>query len=279
LQSEEYSRALGSALKEIKNLCPDLQASVLFDKEGTIIASDGGSSQDVYEMSVESAESLLGKSETIGGLDSLIINAQKGKLHISSVNNMYLTLVATKNADASCLQMVSRVLVPTVIKLLDNMTTIPLSAEPSQPQSFASRPQKGLLSEEREEEMSEGSVEEQPEKPEDLTSTPLQKSPSDPREPSNQLIVDTLGGLLVRGDTVQIDADILQEWSDYYDGAEIVYVEIESFSGNSAVCKVKPIRDSKVEGKRIVRIPERACQDLAVKKGEIVKVKPSMEQE
>jgi hypothetical protein len=91
--------------------------------------------------------------------------------------------------------------------------------------------------------------------------------------------VDTLSGLLVRGDTVQIDPEILKEWSDHYDGAEIIHVEIESFNGNSAVCKVKPIKDSKIEGKRIIRIPERACQDLAVKKGEIVKVKPYMEEE
>jgi hypothetical protein len=91
--------------------------------------------------------------------------------------------------------------------------------------------------------------------------------------------VDTLSGLLVRGDTVQIDTEILNEWSDYYDGAEINQVEIKSFNGNSLVCKVKPIKDSKIEGKGIIRIPERACQDLDVKKGEMVKVKPLMEEE
>jgi hypothetical protein len=98
-------------------------------------------------------------------------------------------------------------------------------------------------------------------------------------EPSNQLIVDTLGGLLVRGDTVQIDMEILNQWSEYYDGAQINEVEIASFNGNSTVCKVKPIKDSKMEGKGIIRIPERACQDLDVKKGELVKVKPLLEEE
>ena len=38
-------------------------------------------------------------------------------------------------------------------------------------------------------------------------------------------------------------------------------------------------KDSKMEGKGIIRIPERACQDLDVKKGELVKVKPLLEEE
>jgi predicted regulator of Ras-like GTPase activity (Roadblock/LC7/MglB family) len=292
MQNEAYSTALRNALTEIKNICPDVQASFLFDKEGTIIAGDTESPEVPFEKTVNAMETLLDKTETIGGLDSLVINAQKGKVQISCVNDMYLAMVTTKNIDMTYLQTVSRVLIPTVIKLLDNITTAPTPIElPPSRSSFAQlskRVEQEEINEEEvertrddttDEEMGEETLEEEIEKPERPALSSMRASPQDLREPSNQLVVDTLSGLLVRGDTVQIDAEILNEWSDYYDGAEVNQVEIESFNGNSVVCKVKPIKDSKIEGKGIIRIPERACQDLDVKKGEMVKVKPLMEEE
>jgi predicted regulator of Ras-like GTPase activity (Roadblock/LC7/MglB family) len=292
MQNEAYSTVLRNALTEIKNICPDVQASFLFDKEGTIIAGDTESPEVPFEKTVNTMETLLDKAETIGGLDSLVINAQKGKVHVSCVNDMYLAMVTDKNIDMTYLQTVSRVLIPTVIKLLDNIITIPAPIElpPSRP-SFAQLSrrveQEEINAEEVEkakddttdEEMAEETLEEEIEKPGRLSLSSTRAPPQELREPSNQLVVDTLSGLLVRGDTVQIDAEILNEWSDYYDGAQVNQVEIESFNGNSVVCKVKPIKDSKIEGKGIIRIPERACQELDVKKGEMVKVKPLMEEE
>jgi hypothetical protein len=167
-----------------------------------------------------------------------------------------------------------------VIKLLDNIAPAPLKL-PSSKQSLhplPSRVEREEIEEEGEEadeEKTEEEFEEERPEHEEVELPSTQKMPA----PSNQLIVDTLGGLLVRGDTVQIDQQILDEWSECYDGAEITTVEIESFNGNSIQCKVKPIKDSKIEGKGIIRIPERASQDLDVKKGELVKVKPFVEEE
>lgn len=295
MQNEAYSAALRNTLSEIKNICTNVQASFLFDKEGTIIAGDTESSEVPYEKTVEAMESLLTKAETIGGLDSLVMNAQNGKVHISSVNDMYLVMVTDQNADLTYLNTVSRVLIPTVIKLLDDIVTnapVPSKLPRSDP-PFAKLPKRAeqeeideeeatddeMEVEEADREFDEEPIEEEVENPKKLTLPPTRSPPQDPHEPSSQLVVDALSGLLVRGDTVQIDAQILNEWSDHYDGAEIYQVEIESFNGNSIVCKVKPIKDSKIEGKGIVRIPERACQDLEVRKGEMVKVRPLMEEE
>jgi predicted regulator of Ras-like GTPase activity (Roadblock/LC7/MglB family) len=283
MHNEAYSMALTDALTEIKNICPDIQASFLFDKEGTVIAGDTESPEAPYEKTVNAMESLLDKTETVGGLDSLVISAEKGKVHISSVNNMYLAMVTDKNVDMMYLQTVSRVLIPTVIKLLDNITAAPAPIKlPQSRPSLVQLPneieREKEVEEANDEEMNEA-IEEEIEKPERLTLSPTRTPRQDLREPSNQLVVDTLGGLLVRGDTVQIDTEILDKWSDYYDGAKINQVEIRSFNGNSTVCKVKPIKDSKVEGKDLIRIPEKARQDLDVEKGEMVRVKPIMEEE
>jgi predicted regulator of Ras-like GTPase activity (Roadblock/LC7/MglB family) len=281
MHNEAYSMALRNALTEIKNICPDVQASFLFDREGTVITGDTASPEVPFEKTVNAMESLLDKTETIGGLDSLVISAEKGKVHISCVNDdMYLAMVTAKDVDLTYLQTVSRVLIPTVIKLLDNITAAPTpTILPQSRLSPAHLPTKIEQEKEAEEASDEETNEEDVEKLERLTLSPTRTPPQDLREPSNQLVVDTLGGLLVRGDTVQIDAEILTEWSDQHDGAKINQVKIESFNGNSIVCKVKSIKDYKTEGKEIIRIPEKTRQELDVKKGETVRVKPYMEEE
>jgi predicted regulator of Ras-like GTPase activity (Roadblock/LC7/MglB family) len=281
MHEEAYSMALSNALIEIKNICPDVQASFLFDRRGTVIASDTGSPEAPYEKAVNAMESLLDKTETVGGLESLIINAQKGKVQISCVNDMYLAMVTSQNADMTYLQTVSRVLIPTVIKLLDNITAAPTLIKPPQSRPSLDYPAKKIEQEEEVEEASDKETHEETveEASARVTLPPNRKPFQDLPEPTNQLLVDTLSGLLVRGDTVQIDAEILKQWSDYYDVAKINEVEIESFNGNSVVRKVKPIKDSKIEDKDIIRIPEKVLQELEVKKGEMVKVKPVREDE
>lgn len=290
MHNEAYSAALKNALTEIKNICPDVRTSFLFDKEGTIITTDNENSEVPLEKAMNAMEGIFEKTETIGGLDTLVVDGHDGKMHISSVNDMYLAMVTSKNADMTYLQTVSRVLIPTVIKLLDNIAPItPTPGRfPSSRPTMVDLPRTNKLEkaeveeeiEEANEETNEEELEEEM-KPRKLE-FPSKLEPASRQklhEPSNQFVVDTLSGLLVKGDTVQIDTKTLDEWSEYYDGADITEVEIESFNGNSTIYKVKPIKDSKMEGKGIIRIPERACQELDVKKGELVKVKPYMEEE
>jgi len=272
MHNEAYSNALKNALTEIKNICPDVQTSFLFDKEGTIIAGDDGTQEYNLEKAVNSMEGIFEKAETIGGLDALIINGQKGRVHISCVNDMYLAMVTSEKADMTYLQTVSRVLIPTVIKLLDNIDPTPFKFAPqSKPPMLSSS-----RSVDEEEEMEEEeTIEEEITRPERPEPVPIKSIP----EPSNQLIVDTLSGLLVRGDTVEIDPQVLEQWSENYDDIEIRNVEIETFNGNTTQCKVKPIKDSKLEGKGLIRIPEKVCQALDLRKGELVKVSPMIEEE
>jgi predicted regulator of Ras-like GTPase activity (Roadblock/LC7/MglB family) len=101
-----------------------------------------------------------------------------------------------------------------------------------------------------------------------------------------ELVVDTFSGFFA-GDSVQIDAETLLEWTKNNDISlsdklteeqklqEIIeHVRIETFAGNSTLCKVKEISDQKLTGKNTIRIPEKVCNTLEIKKGDIVKVKP-----
>jgi len=67
---------------------------------------------------------------------------------------------------------------------------------------------------------------------------------------------------------------MLLQWEEFSGSTRIDQVEVETFGGKTTQCKVKPIKDSKYEGKGIIRMPEKIQLNLEVRKGELVRVKP-----
>jgi len=224
MSQNAYADALKNALTEIRKICPDVNCSFIFARDGMVIAGDPETADERVEKTLHSFQSIVEKEDMIGGLQALIINGEDGKVHISCIDDMYLALAASKNADATFLQAITHVIVPTVLKLLKN--TAP---------------------------------------------TPLLQS-----EPSKQLVVDTLSGFFV-GDSVQVDLELLKEWSELLNRKNIGEVEIEAFNGKATQSIVREINDPKLKGKGIIRIPEKLCKILEVKKGELVRVKPTEE--
>jgi len=264
MNTEAYAFALKNALTEIRNVCPDVQSSFLFDKEATLVAGDAKTPEATFERVTASLEGIFEKADTIGGLNSLVIEGSKGNVHISCVNDMYLTMIASKNADMKYLETVARVLIPTVIRLLDNLGPTPLrhtAPSPTFLKSGVERELGGEIDDEEEEEREE-------------EIKGIKREESESELPSNQLIVESFGGLLVRNDTVQISEEIVSQWEELLDGKEIEFVEVESFNGKTSQCKVKIVDDSKFENKAVIRIPEKLCQTLDIRKGELVRVKP-----
>jgi predicted regulator of Ras-like GTPase activity (Roadblock/LC7/MglB family)/DNA-binding Xre family transcriptional regulator len=223
MSQNAYADALKNALTEIRKICPDVSCSFIFARDGMVIAGDPETTDERVEKTLHSFQSIVEKEGMIGGLQALIINGEDGKVHISCIDDMYLALAASKNADATFLQAITHVIVPTVLKLLKNTAPTPLQSEPSK-----------------------------------------------------QLVVDTLSGFFV-GDSVQVDLELLKEWSELLNRKNIGEIEIESFNGKTTQSVVREINDPKLKGKGIIRIPEKLCKILEVKKGELVRVKPTEE--
>jgi len=224
MNNDPYAVALKTALTEINNICADVSRSFIFAKDRVIASGDPEPDEETMKKTIDSFQSVAEKADTIGSLKAFYVNGKKGKVILSGVNDMYLALAASENADTTYLHSVTRVIIPTVLKLLETITPTP--------------------------------------------PTPLQS------EPSKQLIVDTLSGFFV-GDSVQIDTELLEEWAKLLNQKSISEVEIESAEGEATQCKAKEINDSKLKGKGMIRIPEKVCKTLEVKKGELVKVKPA----
>jgi len=237
MNRDPYAIALDNALTEIKKAYPDIKNSFIFTKNGTVITGDQEADEKNINNILESFENLKEKTKTIGNLKSFHITAKNGKLTLSKIKDMYLLLATSKHADKNHIYSITHVIIPTILKTLE---------------TFA---------------------------PTHLQFTPPKK-----------LIVDTLSGFFA-GDSVQIDAEILMDWTKNNDPRarvkaaiteeqntqeSINQVQIETFGGNAAVCKVKEINDQNLKGKNMIRIPEKLCKSLEINKGDLVKVKPAL---
>jgi len=300
MDEEIYNAALRNALSGIKNALPDLNWSFILTNDGTVITSNEGSVDPNMAKAASSFQSLAQKASIMGGLDNMLINGEKSKVYVSSVNDMYLVAGLAKSADLVYFRTITSAVLPTVLQVLDSVTsslsstptpfkpksTIPFSTSKiPEPELTTPTPSPKLTFEEEpaggEEEASAETEEvEELQAPESraLEKMELPKQPSG-ELPSQQLIVDRFSGFMVKPDTVQLDADILKRWGDELDVEDISEVDIETFSGKNVRCKAKVINDAKLEGRGLIRIPEKTCQSLDVRRGELVRVKPVAPQE
>lgn len=281
MSREVYTVALKHALMGIKDSCKDVNWSLVLMNNGTVVTSDEETIDPAVKNAAHSFQDLLEKSAPFGGLDNLLINGEKGKVYVSCFNDMHIFTRLNKHADLPFFRTISRAIIPTILKVLDSIgytvTPTPLKSKkfspptlskPTQPEPIPSRP------EAKEENLDERETEATKE-------TKTAKSKARPKSPvgadavpSQQLIVDKYKGLMVRTDTAQIDLEVLRRWTSVLDIKEINEVNVETFNGRTARFKVKLINDSKLQGRGLIRIPEKTSQALGIKRGELVRVKP-----
>jgi predicted regulator of Ras-like GTPase activity (Roadblock/LC7/MglB family)/translation initiation factor IF-1 len=229
--------ALNNAITEINKAYPDIKNSFIFTKNGTVLTGDQETDQQTINNIQQSFENLKEKAKTIGNLENFTITTKNGKLTLSNIKDMHLLLATSKNADKNHIHSITQVIIPTILKTMEALA-------PTQPQ---------------------------------IT-------------PPKQLIVDTLTGFFA-GDSVQIDTEILKDWTknsndprarvkaaitgEQSTPENIEQVKIETFGGNSTLCKVKEVNDQNMKGKNMIRIPEKLCKSLEINKGDMVKVEPA----
>jgi hypothetical protein len=273
MDTEAYSSALKNALNEVQNICPDIKSVFLFNEEGQIIAGAENTPEAVIIRAMDALDGLIEKAEAIDSVESISFEASKGRVNVSRISDLYLVTLASEKADMNYVGTVTRVIIPAVIKLLDKIAASPLKdtalqveAEPED----STFEEAETTSEEPAEEIEKIEREEQAE-------SEAKSEPILPEAPVNQFIVENMGGVFVSADTVRIDNEVLLKWKELYEDRAIEEAEIETFGGKSTRCKLKPIKDSKHEGKGIIQMPEKIQAALDIRKGELVRVKPVVE--
>jgi len=135
MSEDTQVNALETALTEIRNTCPEITRSFIFTKEGTIIAEAAQDAEIYTEKTFRSLQNLMEKTDTIGGLNTFLVNGDKGVVQISRINNMYLALSAPKKADMTYIQSIARTTILTIMKILQN--TISTVSTPLKPASYS----------------------------------------------------------------------------------------------------------------------------------------------
>jgi hypothetical protein len=271
MSNEVYAFALKNTLNEIKNVCPDISHVFIFKKDGKIITKDENTSKKTINNVVYAFDAITERATTIGGVESVTFHGANGLVNIACLNDFYLTTVTSKEADEKYVNTLTRVLVPTVLKLvekihpasIDNDTLTTLKPEP------AGDNDTDKITEDTEVCEKELSVEE--------SDSEVNPEPLLPEPPVNQFIVEDLGGLIVPSDTVRIDSAVIVQWKNLYADKKIEEVDVETLNGKTTRCKFKPIKGSKYEGKGIIQMPEKIQLTLQTTKGELVMVKPVVE--
>jgi len=125
MDKELYNFALKDTLAEIQNLSPDITNAFMF-KDGKTLAGDKNTSEKTMAHAMQAFDGILEKAEALGGMESITIEASNGTVNVSLVNDIYFTTVTSKKADMNYVNTLTRVLVPTVLKLLDKINPTPL---------------------------------------------------------------------------------------------------------------------------------------------------------
>ncbi|MEM2968453.1 MAG: hypothetical protein QXJ76_04000 [Candidatus Bathyarchaeia archaeon] len=294
MSSNLYTQALTNTLAELQNTCPDILHAIIF-KDNTLIAKTENTNETAANNTINAFQTIAERADAIGGLQATTIQAANGKINISCINDYHMATILSKTADEKYINALTRTLIPIVIKLVDN---IPAPQEPAPtelelPEEIEQTEQTEQTEAAAQAEAEQATTTEQleplqqaePAEQKEETETPRgegkdeedDSSTSTTKPPVTQLIVETLSGILVRGDTVQIDKSLIEDWNELYGEDKIKEVHIEALNGKTTRCKFKPIKDSKQEGKGIIKLPEKIQITLEATQGDLVMVKPVVE--
>jgi hypothetical protein len=303
-----YASALKNTISEIRNICPEVLSSFAF-KDSDLIANDGSTSEKKINQVISALNSIGKEAKTIGNLQSVRIQGTKGLLNLSCTDKLNLTTVISSKADEDYVNTLTKVLVPTVIKLVDEIQVASPKIQPEikekpslneelpqKDNEISQRPLKEIVKAEtpavikvepppnEEVEIKENMVNEFNTENKSETSEIIEKStvesensPFLSEPPVTQLIVEQLSGILVPSDTVRIDKEIIEKWNELYEDKNIQLVHIENVNGKSTQTKFRNIKSSKHAGKGVIRIPKKIQIELETSKGELVTIKPVIE--
>ena len=262
--------ALKSTVDEIKNTCPDVSNTFIFDNNGTILAMDDALDNETAARTINVFKAVAKKANAIGGLESASFYSENNRVNVFQIDNLCLVLVGSEEPDGERTANLVRMLVPAVLKLSERISKFQPESSPkmSEPLRTADSPTEDTGTNLEAEEIK--AVEDTKRNLKKENDQPIETSP----EPLvTQLMVENVGRF-AGSNSVRIDSAVIQQWKDVYGEIQINEVEVETLNGQKIRCKYRLIGDSKLDGKGLVQMPQRMQMTLNTSKGELVTVKP-----
>ena len=268
--TQAYSNPLQIIIDEFKNISPEIKRTFVFKTNGEIVACDETTTDDQSKKLASTFLNLSSKAEVIGDIETLTIQGADSQLNITSTNNnYYLTTVSSRSADVKIVTSLTRVIIPTVMTLMDEISSDTSDNELPQNVESETKPTEEVILSPQEPISNEPAT--------DVQAT-FSSDPPLPQPPVTQFMVEKIGGLLVPSDTVRVDSGVIKKWSDLYGDIQITQIHIETLEGKTTTCKFRAIKEADINAKGIIQIPEKILQSLQTSKGNLVIVKPVITQ-
>jgi hypothetical protein len=251
LDTETNGLALRTALNEIKNTCPGISNIFVLNENKQVLAQDQNTPEELINGIADVLTPLIERAATVGGIESLTYQGVTQRINFNHCDNNYFVTVASNETDEKAMTNLTRVLVPTFLKLA----------------------QEGVFSHEK-----------------NVAATPKLKTPKQttpklatPDLPASEFVVEPLSGLSIISsspETIRLDRALIGEWKELYGNKKIEEAIVEEVTeGKRMRCTFEPIKGSKLEGQGVVQIPNRVQTILGIKKGAVVLVRPVVETE
>jgi len=249
MSAEACTLALKNTLNEIRNVCPDIQHAFIFKENGELLAEDENTTEDAGNNAQEAFRALTERAAVAGGVDSVTFRCADAKVHIIRFDDLFVTTVSSNDADEKTVSNLTRVMIPTTLRLVKNISP----TQKNQSKETPMKPEPKIF---------------EPQ----FTDTEIQAS---------EFTVENLtgfGGFLNDPDIAYVDSALLVQWKETYGTKLIKQISIEAPSTRKSMqCKFRPFKDTKYENKGIVQLPEKIQTDLRIVRGTLVLIKPVFE--
>ncbi|MCL4430076.1 MAG: hypothetical protein M1167_04920 [Chloroflexi bacterium] len=123
--TEAQPNALQTVLDEFKTLSPEITSALVFKGNGQTIASVGAANEDQTKKLVLNFGGIAEQAQAIGGVENLTIQAADSQLNITAMNSLYLATVSSRGANQEIVKSLTQVVVPTVVRLIDQIGSVP----------------------------------------------------------------------------------------------------------------------------------------------------------
>ena len=280
--AESRFDVLQTIIDEFKTMSPETTNSLVFDGEGQTVATTKATGLDQKQNLLTNFTAIKSQAKVIGGVENLTIQASNSQLNITAIEQLFLATVSSRKANPKILKSLTQVVVPSIVSLVNQNVELILRKDELRLLNPAEIKEPAPVSEETPE------IETIPE-------PTLPFETVTPETPGNQLMVEKISDFLVSPDTVRIDGEVIAKWFSLSGGKKIRIVSIETLEGRKTLCKFKPIdelfkrnfgaaavtirrKDAKSSTKGIIQVPEKIILALQTNKGNLVKVKPVIDQ-
>src|SRR4030067_371407 len=107
MSAEECILALEDALNVIRNVCPEVKNVFIFGKNKKILAKDESTDEATATRIIERFSAMDERAASSGGVDSAAFYGANKQAVIMRVNNFFLAMVASKQADEKTLKVIT----------------------------------------------------------------------------------------------------------------------------------------------------------------------------